>query len=132
MVAGHEFDQSTRWNSSFPGNWEEGWDWKKGGYPDRISLLDIIKAADGADTFDGRVMGLDECNAVKPCPLHYVCNSAKNEMLDQLESKTLGDLFQDPKAALRSQIPMLAAMALFSLLSLWRLKQPMERRASAM
>ena len=68
-----------------------------GGYalledPDRISLLEIIKAVDGADTFEGCVMGLDECNALKPCPLHYVWNSAKNEMLDQLESKTLEDL----------------------------------------
>ena len=46
--------------------------------------------------------------------------------------RVAGDLFQDPKAALRSQVPMLAAMVLFSLLSLWLLKQPMEMRASAM
>ena len=68
-----------------------------GGYslledPDRISLLEIIKAVDGGDTFEGCIMGLGECNAIKPCPLHYVWNSAKNEMLDQLESKTLSDL----------------------------------------
>lgn len=68
-----------------------------GGYalrddPDCISLLEIIRAVDGAGTFEGCVMGLDECSAIKPCPLHYVWNSAKNEMLDQLESKTLLDL----------------------------------------
>ena len=31
----------------------------------------------------------------------------------------------------RSQLPMLAAMVLFSFLSLWLLKQPMEMRSSA-
>ncbi len=68
-----------------------------GGYalledPDRISLLEIIQAVDGADTFEGCVMGLEVCKSLKPCPLHYAWNSAKNEMLDQLESKTLWDL----------------------------------------
>ncbi len=41
-------------------------------------------------------------------------------------------LFQDPKRAFRSQVPMLIAMVLFSLVSLWLLKQPMEMRTSAM
>jgi hypothetical protein len=34
--------------------------------------------------------------------------------------------------AMSSQLPMLAAMILFSLMSLWLLKQPMEMRSSAM
>ncbi|MFQ5599549.1 MAG: YHS domain-containing protein [Candidatus Krumholzibacteriia bacterium] len=41
-------------------------------------------------------------------------------------------LFPDARAALRSQVPMLAAMILFSIMSLWLLKQPMEMRTSAM
>jgi YHS domain-containing protein len=41
-------------------------------------------------------------------------------------------LFPDNKAALRSQIPMLVAVVLFSVVSLWLLKQPMEMRTSAM
>ncbi|MDP6779564.1 MAG: YHS domain-containing protein [Candidatus Latescibacteria bacterium] len=45
---------------------------------------------------------------------------------------TAGSLFPDSRAALRSQIPMLGAMVLFSLMSLWLLKQPMEMRTSAM
>ncbi|MFT5366463.1 MAG: polyferredoxin/YHS domain-containing protein [Candidatus Latescibacterota bacterium] len=40
--------------------------------------------------------------------------------------------FSDSKAALRSQLPMLVAMILFSTISLWLLKQPMEMRTSAM
>ena len=46
--------------------------------------------------------------------------------------RAAGALFSDPRAAFRSQVPMLLAMILFSLLSLWLLKQPMEMRTSAM
>ncbi len=46
--------------------------------------------------------------------------------------KAAGDLFESPKAAFRSQLPMLAAMILFSVVSLWLLKQPMEMRSSGM
>ena len=41
-------------------------------------------------------------------------------------------LFPGNHAALRSQVPMLVAVILFSVLSLWLLKQPMEMRTSAM
>lgn len=41
-------------------------------------------------------------------------------------------IFGDAGRATRSQIPMLAAMILFSIFSLWLLKQPMEMRLSAM
>ena len=43
-----------------------------------------------------------------------------------------GNLFSDRRVALRSQLPMLIAMILFSLMSLWLLKQPMQMRTSSM
>ncbi len=46
--------------------------------------------------------------------------------------RTAATLFTRSGAALRSQVPMLAAMILFSVMSLWLLKQPMEMRTSAM
>ncbi len=46
--------------------------------------------------------------------------------------RSAGALFRDDRAAFRSQVPMLAAMILFSIMSLWLLKQPMEMRTSAM
>ena len=46
--------------------------------------------------------------------------------------RTAGALFSSSRLARRSQIPMLAAMILFSTMSLWLLKQPMEMRTSAM
>jgi polyferredoxin/YHS domain-containing protein len=45
---------------------------------------------------------------------------------------TAQGFFPDSRAALRSQLPMLAAMILFSTVSLWLLKQPMEMRVSGM
>lgn len=46
--------------------------------------------------------------------------------------RTAIGLFGEGRVALRSQFPMLVAMVLFSLLSLWLLKQPMVMRTSAM
>lgn len=70
-----------------------------GGYtltddPKNISLLNVIYAVDGVDTFDGCIMGLPECQAEKPCPLHSVWSLAKEDMQGQLESKTLQDLIE--------------------------------------
>jgi hypothetical protein len=46
--------------------------------------------------------------------------------------RTSGHIFGSRKRALLSQIPLLAGMILFSVFSLWLLKQPMEMRTSAM
>ncbi|GIW81705.1 MAG: hypothetical protein KatS3mg105_3512 [Gemmatales bacterium] len=46
--------------------------------------------------------------------------------------RTSVNLFGNRQSAVRSQIPMLVAMILFSVFSLWLLKQPMEMRTSAM
>ena len=68
-----------------------------GGYalkedPSEISLLRIIKAVDGEDTFAGCVMGLPRCDSLKPCPLHFTWATAKARLLATLEAKTLQDL----------------------------------------
>lgn len=49
-----------------------------------------------------------------------------------ISEKTTRRLVDDRKQAFKMQLPMLAAMVLFSLFSLWLLKQPMEMRVSAM
>lgn len=77
-----------------------------GGYiltksPDEISLLEIIKAVDGIDTFDHCIMGFPQCGGEKPCPAHSVWASAKGQLLEQLQATTLSDLsetFADGKA----------------------------------
>jgi YHS domain-containing protein/ferredoxin len=49
-----------------------------------------------------------------------------------IADRTARRLYPAPGAALRSQLPMLLGMVLFSIFSLWLLKQPMEMRTSAM
>jgi hypothetical protein len=49
-----------------------------------------------------------------------------------IADRTARRLYPEPGAAFRSQLPMLIGMVLFSVFSLWLLKQPMEMRTSAM
>ena len=68
-----------------------------GGYelgrdPTDITLLEVIRLVDGADTFDHCLLGLPECGETQPCPLHDVWSSAKEKLLEALDSKTLQDL----------------------------------------
>lgn len=49
-----------------------------------------------------------------------------------IADRTARRLYPERGAALRSQVPMLVGMVLFSIFSLWLLKQPMEMRTSAM
>lgn len=59
-----------------------------------ISLVDFIKAVDGADTFSHCVLGFPVCNSGQPCPLHEVWSGAKEQLLDQLRQTTLRDVVE--------------------------------------
>ena len=61
-------------------------------HPKEISILKIIKAVDGETTFGRCILGLPECDKEDPCPLHETWAKAKEELLTQLETKTLQDL----------------------------------------
>ena len=79
-----------------------------GGYaltkdPNVISLLEVIQAVDGEETFEGCIMGLEECNAEKPCPLHAVWTNAKGGLMNQLEARTLMDLIDTVRKRAESQ-----------------------------
>lgn len=68
-----------------------------GGYeliqePCDVTLLDIIKAVEGDAIYADCVLGLRECNASMPCPLHHVWLEARANLLEQLESTTLEEL----------------------------------------
>lgn len=70
-----------------------------GGYeltrdPSGISILEVIRAVDGEETFDHCIMGLPECGSEAPCPLHEVWAAAKERLLGQLASRTLQDLVE--------------------------------------
>lgn len=68
-----------------------------GGYtliqePSDITLLNIIKAVEGDAVYADCVLGLRECNASMPCPLHHVWLEARAHLQEQLESTTLEEL----------------------------------------
>lgn len=57
-----------------------------------ISLLDVIQAVEGHDTFDRCVMGLPECGGASPCPIHPMWAEAKGKLLNDLAAKSLADI----------------------------------------
>ena len=59
---------------------------------DEITILDVIFAVDGEDTFSQCVMGLPGCGGDKPCPLHFIWADAKERMLHQLRNCTLQEI----------------------------------------
>ncbi|HNR30774.1 MAG TPA: Rrf2 family transcriptional regulator [Candidatus Hydrogenedentes bacterium] len=68
-----------------------------GGYeltrdPRAITLLEVIRAVDGEETFDHCVMGLPECGSEHPCPLHPLWSETKKRLLGRLAGQTLQDL----------------------------------------
>lgn len=68
-----------------------------GGYtltrdPKEISLLEVIQAVEGEDTFDHCILGFRECGGVNPCPLHHLWVDAKKSLLENLAATTLDQL----------------------------------------
>lgn len=65
-----------------------------GGYqlaaaPGDISVLDIIKAVEGEETFDRCSMGLERCGDEAPCPIHEVWKRLKKTLLAELRQTTI-------------------------------------------
>lgn len=68
-----------------------------GGYslkraPSEITLLEVIRAVEGEDTFDHCVLGFTECGSAQPCPLHEVWVASREMLVDHLSSTTLDQM----------------------------------------
>lgn len=68
-----------------------------GGYslkraPSEITLLEVIRAVEGEDTFDHCVLGFTECGSAKPCPLHEVWVASREMLINHLSSTTLDQM----------------------------------------
>lgn len=59
---------------------------------DHLRLSDIVKSIDGDRIYQGCGLGLNQCNAKKPCPLHFHFKSIRDELREMLQSTTLHDL----------------------------------------
>ncbi len=57
-----------------------------------ISLSQIVKAVDGDQIFMGCGLGLKECNALKPCPMHNSFVKIRTDLKNMLEKTTVYEL----------------------------------------
>jgi Rrf2 family protein len=59
---------------------------------DTIKLSDIVRAIDGDKVYAGCVLGLEECNADKPCPVHDKYAHIRDNLRHMLEDTSLNDM----------------------------------------
>lgn len=63
--------------------------------PDQMEstrIIQIVSVIDGDSIFKGCGLGLSECNAQKPCPMHAKFVKIRSELKNALESTTLLEL----------------------------------------
>lgn len=70
----------------------------KGGFfihnsePGNIRLIQIVQAIDGDRLFIGCGLGFEQCDELKPCPMHDSFKSLRNDIRKMLEINSLRDL----------------------------------------
>ncbi len=61
-------------------------------------LLDILKITDGNLIVDQCALGIKQCNAAYPCPLHHDYAACRDGMLQAMAAKTVGLLAAEVEA----------------------------------
>lgn len=57
----------------------------------RQNVMSIIDAIDGKAKMETCMLGLEDCNESRPCPLHQLIVSSRSAMIHALETKTIQD-----------------------------------------
>ncbi|UBM59357.1 Rrf2 family transcriptional regulator [Marinilongibacter aquaticus] len=60
----------------------------------QISLAQIVEAIDGQNIYNACGLGLAQCNAKKPCPVHFKFKAIRDELKAMLESTSVAELSQ--------------------------------------
>lgn len=63
-----------------------------------ISLGNIVFAIDGDSVYNGCGLGLDECNANEPCPMHEHFVKIRKDLKKMLQTTTIYDLAKKIKS----------------------------------
>ncbi len=58
-------------------------------------LLTVIDAVDGLGAFRRCLLGLPDCSAEKPCPLHHEVVGFRHSLYEKLKTSTVEDLAAD-------------------------------------
>ena len=57
-----------------------------------IKLIDIVRSIDGDEIFTRCGLGLEECNAAKPCPVHNEFAKVRDDLRSMLSDMSIYDL----------------------------------------
>ena len=60
-------------------------------------LVSVVEAMDGLDQFNSCVLRLKKCNADRPCPLHYLIQPQRNDLLRICSHTKIGSLLKEDK-----------------------------------
>lgn len=74
---------------------------------ENIRLMDLVVAIDGDKLFIGCGLGLKQCSAANPCPIHHEYKEIREGLARLLKTKTLRELAEEVssgKATLHSVI----------------------------
>lgn len=69
-----------------------------------IMLEEIVAAIDGSSIYEGCALGFSQCNAKRPCPLHFQFVGIRDDLKEMLQTTSLHDLatgLKDGKVFLR-------------------------------
>lgn len=61
----------------------------------KVTLLDIVAVIDGMDIFKRCALGLKRCSDAKPCPMHGIVKTYRDEMRAAMAEKTLEKLIEE-------------------------------------
>lgn len=64
----------------------------------QLKLSHIVFAIDGDSIYEGCVLGLNECNAAEPCPMHEHFVKIRKELRTTLTTTTIYDLAKNFKS----------------------------------
>ncbi|WP_299164416.1 Rrf2 family transcriptional regulator [uncultured Eudoraea sp.] len=59
------------------------------------TVMQIIEVIDGKKRMETCMLGLEDCNEQKPCPIHRLISPSRSKMITLLENKTINDLAKD-------------------------------------
>lgn len=62
-----------------------------------LRLSDIVKVLDGDAIYTGCGLGLAQCNAKSPCPLHHKFVAIRSQLKEMLEENTLHSILYTDK-----------------------------------
>jgi len=60
--------------------------------------IEILVALNGFEKLTSCLLSLKKCNEEKPCPLHAIAHPLRNELLQNLNNKTIADLANEVEA----------------------------------